>query len=121
MYTFLTILAIIACVLLVLIILVQNPKGGGLSATFGGSAGNQFLGVQRTTDILEKATWTLAIVVLVLSLGMNFFINRQHNTQTESSQIEGKIQNVLPPMDLPQSPPFENTSPVENKSEEGEK
>ena len=120
MYAFLTILAIIACVLLVLIILVQNPKGGGLSATFGGT-GNQFLGVQRTTDILEKATWTLAIVVLVLSLGMNFFINRQHNTQTESSQIEGKIQNVLPPMEnLPQAP-IENASPVENKSEEGKK
>ena len=51
-------------VLLIIIIMAQNPKGGGLSGTFGGSTA-QF-GVQRTNDFMEKATWVLATVIVVL-------------------------------------------------------
>lgn len=58
------VLIIIACVLLVIIIMAQNPKGGGLSGTFGGSTA-QF-GVQRTNDFMEKATWVLASIIIVL-------------------------------------------------------
>src|ERR1700752_1994028 len=67
----LQILTIIACVLLILVVLIQDSKGGGLSSSFGGS--NQILGVRRTTDFLEKATWVLAIALLVLSLASSFF------------------------------------------------
>ena len=63
MYTIFSVLIVITCVLLVLVVLVQNPKGGGLSATFGG--GNQVMGVKKTADFLEKATWYLAIALLV--------------------------------------------------------
>lgn len=56
---------IIACVLLVIIILAQNPKGGGLSGTFGGTSSASF-GIQRTNDFMEKATWTLGGVVVGL-------------------------------------------------------
>lgn len=66
MLTVLSILIIVACVLLVLIVLVQNPKGGGLSAEFGSAS--QLGGVKRTTDFLEKTTWTLAIVICLLSM-----------------------------------------------------
>jgi preprotein translocase subunit SecG len=54
------------CVLLVLIVLVQNPKGGGLSSSF--SSSNQFMGVKRTADFIEKATWGLAAGVIFLSV-----------------------------------------------------
>ena len=70
MYTFFTTLIIICSVLLVLIILIQNPKGGGLSSSFGGGA-NQMMGAKNTTDFLEKATWTLAISLIVLILASN--------------------------------------------------
>ena len=46
--------------------MVQNPKGGGLSSSLGGSA--QMGGVQKTTDFLDKSTWTLATVLIVLIL-----------------------------------------------------
>ena len=46
--------------------MVQNPKGGGLSSALGGSA--QMGGVQKTTDFLDKSTWTLATVLIVLIL-----------------------------------------------------
>jgi len=58
MYLAITILIFLAALLLILIVLVQNSKGGGLSSGF--SATNQVMGVRKTTDFLEKATWTLA-------------------------------------------------------------
>lgn len=47
--------------------MAQNPKGGGLSSTFGGASSAQF-GVQRTNDFMEKATWTLGGIIVVLCL-----------------------------------------------------
>ena len=46
--------------------MVQNPKGGGLSSTIGGS--QQMGGVQKTTDFLDKSTWALATLLIVLIL-----------------------------------------------------
>ena len=67
-----SVLVIIVSVLLILVILIQNSKGGGLSSTFASS--NQIMGVQKTNDVLEKATWVLAISIFVLSLVANFSI-----------------------------------------------
>ena len=82
MYALFATLIIICSILLVLIILIQNPKGGGLSSSFGGGA-SQMMGVKKTTDFLEKATWTLAITLIVLILASNFAIDRPNdNLQT---------------------------------------
>lgn len=72
-FIFLMIVVMVVCLLLVMVILSQNPKGGGLSSTFGGG-GSQMFGVQRTNDFLDKATWTLAIIVAVLVVISNFVI-----------------------------------------------
>jgi preprotein translocase subunit SecG len=66
MYIFITILILLAAILMILIVLVQNSKGGGLAAGF--SSSNQIMGVRKTTDFLEKATWTLAATIIVLSI-----------------------------------------------------
>lgn len=66
MYNLFAILIVLTCLLLILVIMVQNPKGGGLSSTFGG--GNQVMGVKKTTDFLEKSTWVLSIALVVLCL-----------------------------------------------------
>lgn len=65
MFTLITILVIIVCVLLLLIVLIQNPKGG-LDSAF--SSNNQVMGVRKTADFLEKATWTMGIALVVLSI-----------------------------------------------------
>ncbi|MBI1192684.1 MAG: preprotein translocase subunit SecG [Bacteroidetes bacterium] len=70
-----TIIILIVCFLLGAIVLIQNPKGGGLSASFG-QAGNQLLGFQRSTDIVEKWTWGLLVAIFVLTLSTSAFINR---------------------------------------------
>ncbi|SEQ81557.1 preprotein translocase subunit SecG [Pedobacter rhizosphaerae] len=67
MVTFLIILLIIVCVALGLFVLIQNPKGGGLAAGAGSS--NMF-GVQRTGDVLEKGSWILLTLIVVLTLGI---------------------------------------------------
>ena len=64
---FLIILLIIICVALGLFVLIQNPKGGGLAT--GGSGSNMF-GVQRTGDVLEKGTWVLLTLIVVISLAV---------------------------------------------------
>jgi preprotein translocase subunit SecG len=75
---FFVILIVIACVILGLIILVQNPKGGGLAGNVGGFS-NQLMGVKQTTDVLEKGTWALAIVVALLCLFSAVFVPKASN------------------------------------------
>ena len=65
MYTFCIVLIIIASILMILAVLVQSPKSG-MAANFGAS--NQVMGVRQTADVLEKATWGLAVTILILTL-----------------------------------------------------
>lgn len=85
LYIFIVALILIVCVLLAIIVLVQNSKGGGLAANF--SAPNQIMGVRKTTDFLEKATWTLAIVLVVLSIAATATIP-SHHAKRSADQIE---------------------------------
>lgn len=88
-YIFLTVLILITCVLMILIVLVQNSKGGGLASNF--SSSNQVMGVRKTTDFLEKATWTIAVALLVLTMASAFVIPRGSKNVKEDPQIELKI------------------------------
>ena len=77
-------LIILVCFLLVLVVMVQNPKGGGLSSSFGGST-QQMGGVQKTSDFLDKSTWILAVFLLVLILLSNISLNQ--NSQGIESRL----------------------------------
>ena len=82
-----SVLIFIVCILMILIVLAQNSKGGGLTSSFSG--GNQMMGVKRTTDFLEKATWALAIALLVFSLSTVFVIEEKEISNIEeNSEIE---------------------------------
>jgi preprotein translocase subunit SecG len=100
MYTFIIVIIFIVCALLILLVLVQNSKGGGLASSF--SSSNQVMGVRRTTDFLEKATWILALALAMLSIGATAFLPRQGETQ--KSAIEQQIQNVQEPGAIPNFP-----------------
>lgn len=66
MYLLVVILMVIASILMCFIVLIQNSKGGGLSSSF--SSSNQIMGVRKTTDFLEKATWGLAVFMVLMSI-----------------------------------------------------
>lgn len=68
MITGMTILIALICTLLIGAVLIQNPKGGGIDSTFGGGAANQMFGAARSSDLIEKITWYLAIAMFVLCI-----------------------------------------------------
>ncbi len=72
MYIFCSILITIASLLLIGAVLIQKSKGGGLASQY--SSGNQLMGYRKTTDFIEKATWTLAIVICVISIAATFTV-----------------------------------------------
>ncbi|MDE6017625.1 MAG: preprotein translocase subunit SecG [Muribaculaceae bacterium] len=72
MYIFLSILIVIAALLLIGAVLIQKSKGGGLASDY--SQGNQYMGYRKTTDFIEKATWSLAIFICVMSICASFAI-----------------------------------------------
>ncbi len=90
------ILIVIVSFLLVVVIMVQNPKGGGLSSSFGGGGTQQLGGVKKTTDFLDKSTWTLATLLLVLILLSNIDLMNEGTAQeskvnTEDVQVETPV------------------------------
>lgn len=105
LYILISVLILITCVLMVLVVLVQNSKGGGLASNFASS--NQFMGVRKTADFLEKTTWTLAIVLLVLSLFSIFVIPKnQAKPQAQESEIQKQIdESKTQPIQDFQAPP----------------
>ncbi|MFD0976620.1 preprotein translocase subunit SecG [Salinimicrobium gaetbulicola] len=107
-FTIFLALIIIVAFLLVVVIMVQNPKGGGLSSAFGGGA-NQIGGVQKTSDFLDKSTWTLATLLLVLILLSNVTI-MGGNGLGESKIMNGDTEvetNVPAPVETPATTPAE--------------
>ena len=89
MYYLFVILIVITSFLMIGIVLIQESKGGGLSSNF--SAANQLAGVRKTTDFIEKATWGLAIAMVVLSVLCAYVAP----TVTEQNVIEVSTSNPL--------------------------
>ncbi len=85
-------LIIVASVILILVVLVQNPKGGGLAAGFGGGGGGQFGGVAQTNKFLDKATWTLAVALLLFAIAASVLLPR--NEALEQSKIQKALNEV---------------------------
>ncbi|MBN1925214.1 MAG: preprotein translocase subunit SecG [Prolixibacteraceae bacterium] len=100
MYILAIVLIFIVCLLMVLIVLVQNSKGGGLASSFSGN--NQIMGVRRTADFLEKATWYLAGALLALCILASAFIPRSEIQR--DSIISEQVQSAVDPTQVPNFP-----------------
>lgn len=104
LYTTITVIIILVCVLLVLVVLVQNAKGGGLVSSLGGAS--NIVGVRESANILEKSTWTLAVVLMLLSFFAVAALPHR-NTGMEESKIQQQVQRTesgVVPMQLPDVP-----------------
>jgi preprotein translocase subunit SecG len=104
MTVLISVLLIIVCVLLILVVIVQNPKGGGLSSAF--SSSSQIMGVKKTADFLEKATWTLAISLVLLSF-ISAMMGRPEIGPGAGSEIEEQIEAAP----VPAQPQFPQEMP----------
>jgi preprotein translocase subunit SecG len=118
-YTVLSVLIILVSILLILVVLVQNSKGGGLAANFTGAG--QMMGARKTTDFLEKATWTLAASIVVLSLLATAAIPRKN--KTERSLIEDQVNRAVDPNAIPVLPtalPDQNNPGAQENQSQGD-
>ena len=88
-------LILFVCVLLILVIMVQNPKGGGLSSSFGGGT-QQVGGVQKTSDFLDRSTWILATLLLALILISNVTLSSGEGVSDSKLLQEGTQQQSIP-------------------------
>lgn len=94
MFYLVSVIIFIIAVLLILVILVQNPKGG-LASNF--SSSNQVMGVRKTTDFLEKATWTLGIALLVFSVISSSMIGGTEVVDLNESELKEQADQVIIP------------------------
>ena len=105
MFIAILILIIIASLLLTFVVLIQNSKGGGLAANF--AAGNQTFGV------LEKATWTLAIIILALCILATAFVpSRKQGDNAVLERLEQMGTNTGTP-EFPTTLPGGDAAPAE--------
>ena len=107
MYTLSVVLVILASILMCGIVLIQESKGGGLASSF--SSSNQIMGVKKTTDFLDKATWTLAIAMVVLSVVSAGFVEK-------SSNVEEIIELQVPTQQAPVQAPTAETPATETET-----
>ena len=90
--------------------MVQNPKGGGLSSSFGGGT-QQLGGVQKTSDFLDRSTWILATLLLALILVSNITLSSGNDLNDskliEDSSIPENFENPIeqPIQEIPEANP----------------
>lgn len=99
--TFIIILTIIVAILLILVVLLQNSKGGGLTSQFSGAS--QLIGARQTTDLLEKVTWGLVVMLFVVSLSSAMWSSTA-NTVVNEDDIKINVPAVKPPANKPAEP-----------------
>ena len=92
-YTLFVSLIVLAAIFMVLVVLIQESKGGGLASNF--SSSNAIMGVRKTTDVVEKATWTLAIAMVVLSVACAYVAPQATTEQSvmENSATQNQTTN----------------------------
>ena len=93
-YTLFVILIVIAALLMIGIVLIQESKGGGLASNF--SANNQFMGVRKTTDVIEKATWSLAAAMVVFSVICAYVAPTASTEQSVLENVATETQTTNP-------------------------
>jgi preprotein translocase subunit SecG len=112
-FTIFLVLIIVVCFLLVLVIMVQNPKGGGLSSSFGGGGTQVVGGVKKTGDFLDRSTWTLAGLLIILILLSNVALKGNFG-EADSKLLQGDdIEEVVPETVPEEVLPTDTSSPLD--------
>ena len=113
LYSICIVLILVASIILILAVLVQNPKSG-MAANFG--AANQVMGVRESANVLEKTTWTLAGLIVALSLVATISMESnvivgtslQKDAETLMEHVNAtSTQNAMPQAELPAETPAE--------------
>ena len=114
----LTVVEVIVCLLLILIVLMQRPRQEGLGASFGDSAMTQLVGAQ-TTNVLQRGTVYLAVILFVLTLTLAVLTTRK-----QVGSAGTKVFEEPPPAPAPAAPaaaPAVQVTPTDAKKTDDSK
>jgi preprotein translocase subunit SecG len=75
---------LLICFVLCSVILLQEGKGGGLGASFGGDASDSLFGTQ-TADVLKKFTAYMAVIFVIFCLILSIWTQKLAKLPTTSS------------------------------------
>jgi preprotein translocase subunit SecG len=78
---------IILCVVLCAAILLQEGKGGGLGASFGGDAGESVFGT-ATAEVLKKFTGWMAFAFFTACVMLSLWTSAMGRTQESTPAME---------------------------------
>lgn len=101
MITLITIVILLTCAVLAFFVLIQNPKGGGLSGSFG-SMSSQIMGVKQSSDVMEKGTWTSMGIIAGLCIISVMFFNRPKENQMGKQPQQKSAPAKAPQQQQPQ-------------------
>jgi preprotein translocase subunit SecG len=96
MYTLLIILIVLVSFLMIGIVLIQESKGGGLASNF--SSSNSIMGVRKTTDIIEKLTWTFAGIMVVISVLCAYTAPKAQGEESVMEKTSTTTNTAMPAM-----------------------
>jgi len=111
----LTVVEVIVCLLLILIVLMQRPRQEGLGASFGDSAMTQLVGAQ-TTNVLQRGTVYLAVILFVLTLTLAVLTTRK-----QVGSAGTKVFDEPPPAPAPAAAPAVQVTPADAKKADDSK
>ena len=97
MYWFLLALYLLLVLIMIGVVLIQEPKSGGLSATFGGSAQAVF-GAKGAPTFFTRATWVLGGLYLFLSLVLSLMSAPTGGLTIEREVRKGELYKHLAPL-----------------------
>ncbi|MCY3630582.1 MAG: preprotein translocase subunit SecG [Rhodothermaceae bacterium] len=119
MFTLLIVIIALIGVIMTGLILLQAGKGGGLAGIASGGATTQILGARQAPDVLERGTWILATVFIVLCVLTNFVIDDGTSQQSilQQQSQQSTQQPVPAPEELP-PPPLEEAAPLTPPTQE---
>lgn len=103
MFNVLVILAIIVAILLILVVLIQESKGGGLSSSY--SSANSLMGVHKTTDFIEKTTWSLAALLVIICISTAYTLGSNSTDTDKVVQDAASKKALTNPIQAPTAQP----------------
>ena len=112
----LTALYVVVCLLLVAFVLMQQGKGVGIAAAFGGSGSQTAFGARAGATVLTRATTVLGALFMIGS--MTLAIMGQRGTGSVLSGVDGPGFQQAAPATLPiDVAPVETAEPAEDATE----
>ena len=88
MVIFLSIIHVLICLFLVLVVLLQQGKGGGLGASFGGSGAGQVFGGGGAGNLLTRTTAICATLFMLTSVSLAYISTSGDRALRDRAKLE---------------------------------